>query len=655
MKKISLLLLACTAMLVQSCSKTEYAPKPNTLTIDPLSKTSGLNLDAVGDLGFFEFLTGSGQAATVANNSKAVGDTAVVGDYAGTSFQKWKITKVSADYFTLMNYGSGLYMQSYNYNGTQVLIQNTANSSDAQMWSLVPLGNKTYKAINKADGLAVTANGSGRVLLKPYTGASSQIWGYNQLNVTDGGNATYFYVSTLLQSNMVVQRDKPFDVWGRATPNFTVSVKVSWNPDVFTAVADNSGNWKLAVPASPVNTSPQTLTVSVNGQAPVTLNNLLLGDVWVCGGQSNMQMTVDSTNALYTGVNNFKAEIAAANYPLIRGVIIGSDAIEPTALDTLRFAPQWTVCSPATVGPYSATAYFFALKVMQATNVPIGLVMSNYGGTNVQEWTSNATIQSNPVWAAYYTQRASSAYYNAMIYPLHNLSIKGFIWYQGESNRDDTPLSNFTGLTSAMIGNWRAIFNDGQLPFYYTQVAPFARDFFSTTPWGGNPVLDDYAFFREAQTAIGAITPGTGQAITLDIGDVANIHPHNKRPVGARLGLLALKNTYGQNLQSVGPQYQSWTTSDNTATISFISGTATGLNTINNAPLNQYFFVAGTDHVFRQATAVISGEQMVVTAPAGTPLPILAVRYAFTDFPITNLQNSSGLPMEAFRTDNWTN
>jgi sialate O-acetylesterase len=293
--------------------------------------------------------------------------------------------------------------------------------------------------------------------------------------------------------------------------------------------------------------------------------------------------------------------------------------------------------------------------VFLSTNVPIGIVTSDYGGTFVQQWTSNAVIQSNPVWAAYYTSRSSSAYYNGMLYPLHNLSIKGFIWYQGESNRADTPPANYTNLTSEMVGNWRSIFNQGQLPFYYVQVAPYAQDYFSTNPWGGNPLSDDYAFFREAQTAIKTITPNTGQAITMDVGDIIRIHPRNKRPVGERLAYLALNNTYGQQVQSLGPQYLSWAATSNTATISFVDGTATGLNTVSNAPLNQFFFVAGTDHVFRQATAVISGEQMVVTAPAGTPLPILAVRYAFTDFPITNLQNSAGLPMEAFRTDDWTN
>jgi len=149
--------------------------------------------------------------------------------------------------------------------------------------------------------------------------------------------------------------------------------------------------------------------------------------------------------------------------------------------------------------------------------------------------------------------------------------------------------------------------------------------------------------------------PNTGMAITMDVGEPGNQHPHNKKPVGERLALLALNNTYGQPVQCYGPQYASYTTSGNKATINFKQGTANGLNTINNLPLKQYFFVAGTDHNFLQASAVISGSQIKLTAPANTPLPIQAIRYAFTVAPVTNLQNSAALPMEPFRTDNWDN
>jgi sialate O-acetylesterase len=241
-----------------------------------------------------------------------------------------------------------------------------------------------------------------------------------------------------------------------------------------------------------------------------------------------------------------------------------------------------------------------------------------------------------------------------MINPLSNLGITGFIWYQGENNRYNNPPSDYTKLNSALIQGWRNVFNQGTLPFYLVQMPPFAVDYFSTTPLGGNLVLDDYAKFREAQANVLSVT-NTGMAVTMDVGEPANQHPRNKKPVGERLALLALKNIYGQNVQCYGPKYSSFTVSGNRATISFAAGTAEGLNTINNATLNQYFFVAGADHVFSQASATISGNSIVVTAPAGFTLPIQAIRYAFTNAPVTNLQNSAGLPMEPFRTDNWGN
>jgi len=198
------------------------------------------------------------------------------------------------------------------------------------------------------------------------------------------------------------------------------------------------------------------------------------------------------------------------------------------------------------------------------------------------------------------------------------------------------------------------MFNQANLPFYYTQLTPFAQDYTTTTPPGGDTTLDNLGLFREAQANIRKSATGTGMAVTMDVGEVANHHPRNKKPVGERLALLALNNTYGQSVQSVGPQYASFSANQYTVTVNFVAGTANGLSTINNAPLAQHFFVAGTDQVFRWASAKIVGSTIVITAPAATPLPVQAVRYAFTAAPITNLQNSAGLPAEPFRTDSYS-
>ncbi|RYZ98498.1 MAG: sialate O-acetylesterase, partial [Sphingobacteriaceae bacterium] len=324
----------------------------------------------------------------------------------------------------------------------------------------------------------------------------------------------------------------------------------------------------------------------------------------------------------------------------------------------LKTTQPWIVCAPTkqSAGTISAVSYFFARKLHTTLNVPIGLVISAASGTNAEEWVSKETLQNDPKLAVYNNLNKNNAtqLYNGMISPLKNLPVKGFIWYQGENNRGDSPMSNYTNLNSALIKNWRELFNQGQLPFYYVQMTPFAASFFATSPWGDNPLANDYAFFREAQANIRAV-PGTGMAITLDCGELIKIHPRIKKPIGERLALLALKNDYNQNVVCIGPQYQSFSQSGSVVTVSFKAGTAEGLKRSNNSPLGQYFFVAGTDNKFRQGVATLSGNQVKITAPNGTPLPVQAVRYAFTNFPMDcNVTNSAGLPMEPFRSDNFT-
>jgi sialate O-acetylesterase len=451
---------------------------------------------------------------------------------------------------------------------------------------------------------------------------------------------------------MVVQRNKPFLVWGKAQPNLNISVNVSWNSNAFSGTADATGNWKVSIPAETATNTPQTITVKGGNTEPITLNNILIGDVWICSGQSNMVFEVDSIPP-FRGVTNYQQEIMAANYPDIRATTLQTD-LQQNPVDTLTYPANWVVCSPSTVGPISGVAYYFARKLNTDLNVPIGIIISAVDGTSCETWTSEASFQANPNLSAYDDINDASMLYNGMINPLINLSITGFTWYQGENNRHNNPVSDYTKLNSVLIQGWRSAFNQGTLPFYLVQMPPFAVDYYFTNPVGGDPTADDYAKFREAQANVLTVT-NTGMAVTMDVGEPANQHPQNKKAVGERLALLALKNIYGQNVLCYGPQYSSFSTSGNTATINFKAGTADGLNTINNAPLKQYFFVAGADQVFSQASAVINGNKIIVTAPANVILPIQAVRYAFTNAPVTNLQNAAALPMEPFRTDNWSN
>lgn len=456
-----------------------------------------------------------------------------------------------------------------------------------------------------------------------------------------------FIVSNVLQSNMVIQRDKPFVVWGLADVGRHVSVTVSWNSSTFGATADNDGIWKTTIPATGVNQAAQTIKCTSEGFDDVILNNILVGDVWICSGQSNMVMPVGLISP-FLGVLNYQDEIAAADYPNIRVLTVGTDYTD-NLLNTLTRPADWTVCSPQTAGAFSAVAYYFARKLNTSLNVPIGIIISAVNGTSCQQWTNTDAFKNNPDIKNYAVN--ATYLYNGMIHPLTNLSVKGFIWYQGENNEHDDP-AGYTKINSALINGWRGAFNQGVLPFYLVQMTPFAEDYHNTNPPGGNPLLDDYAKFREAQANILAV-PNTGMAVTMDVGEPANHHPRDKKPVGERLALLALKNTYNQNVICNGPRYDSFSTSNNRVIVNFLDGTADGLSTKDNKPLNQLFYVSGDDHVFRQSTATIQGNTIIITAPSATPLPIQAVRYAFTNAPVTNLQNAAGLPAEPFRTDNW--
>lgn len=459
-----------------------------------------------------------------------------------------------------------------------------------------------------------------------------------------------FSLGSPLQSNMVVQRDKPFVIWGNAAPNVKIAVNVSWNLTTFNTVADNAGNWTITLPASAANSSPQSIIAKPAGGEAITLTNILIGDVWICSGQSNMVMPVAPISP-FTGVLDYETEIAAANYPLIRTLTIHSDN-QAQPVTSFATPAAWTVCSPANAGSTGAVAYFFGRKIHTVLNVPVGIIISAYNGSYCQDWADAWAIAGDHVLQQLYGP-GSSGFYNGMINPLTRLAIKGFTWYQGENNQHDNP-ANYTRLNIALIEGWRAKFNDNTLPFYLVQLTPFAEDYNTTNPPGGDKTLNYLAKFREGQANVLSLA-GTGMAVTMDVGEENNHHPRNKKPVGERLAALALSNTYGLPVECYGPHYSSWLASGSTATIHFKPGTANGLTTAGGQPLKQFFFVAGTDNVFRQGKAVINGSDLIVTAPAGTPLPLQAVRYAFTNAPVTNLQNSAGLPAEPFRTDDWSN
>ncbi|RYD94818.1 MAG: hypothetical protein EOP54_16840, partial [Sphingobacteriales bacterium] len=362
---------------------------------------------------------------------------------------------------------------------------------------------------------------------------------------------TNFVVSNVLQSNMVLQRDKPANIWGTAKPGAAINVSVSWQTGVFNAITDNLGTWKAVIPASPANSTPQTIQINTAGKETITLDNILLGDVWICSGQSNMVMPLEpGSGGSFKGIVDYQKEIAAANYPLIRELTIKPNQ-QKSPLTMLDNSPVWNVCTPKVAGDISAVAYYFARKVQAEVNVPIGIIIAAMNGTKCEFYANKEAFNEDPeVKEVYGSNRDISVLYNGMLNPLINLSIKGFNWYQGESNWSDGPLQ-YAKLNAALIKGWRAKFNQGQLPFYFVQLAPFAKNH-NTEPGGGDLTLFDYAIFREGQENIPNLVPGTGMALTTDVGDILRIHPIEKRQVGERLALFALKNDYGKNVNPYG-------------------------------------------------------------------------------------------------------
>ncbi|RYZ92547.1 MAG: sialate O-acetylesterase, partial [Sphingobacteriaceae bacterium] len=260
-----------------------------------------------------------------------------------------------------------------------------------------------------------------------------------------------------------------------------------------------------------------------------------------------------------------------------------------------------------------------------------------------------STKTRTPLLTSYYSGHTNaSKLYNGMIYPIRNLSVKGFIWDQGEENRNDNPLSNYGWLSYALINNWRETFNQGTLPFYYVQMTPYSTDYFSTNPWGSSTKIT-FSLFREVQGAIRAV-PKTGMAVTADIDDLLRLHPRNKKLIGERLAMLALQNDYKAPINAVGPQFKNAVyNGGNKITLNFIN--ADGLNS-GGKPVNQWFYLANADKVFYKAVAVISGNTVVITIPSNMT-NVKTIRYAFVDVAIGNIKNGAGLAMEPFRTDTW--
>lgn len=458
-----------------------------------------------------------------------------------------------------------------------------------------------------------------------------------------------------LQSNMLVQQNKAFKVWGTATPGDKITILADWMANSVTVVANNDGGFLglINVPmAKKGDFTPHRILVQTQSER-VSLDNLLIGDLWFCSGQSNMQFSVKEMIGAEETIKN-------ANQPNIRLLNVG---LNFSATPIGNFSGKWQSADTASVKKFSAVGYTFGKKLYDELNIPIGLIFSGIGASGVQAYISQEELEKNTLLNETYLKPYLASpkskekidggfsfekvvrpflLYNAMINPFTNLSIKGFCWYQGEANHMER--ESYTTATQAMIKSWRSNFVQDDLPFYYVQIAPYFHE-------KEDDKLAYDAFFREAQAKVAELN-NTAMVSTMDVGEAKDLHPKNKKPIGLRLAAVALNRTYSNlNVVYRGPEFSYVSFEKGKAIVHFKEETlASGLNT-NDGAAPKFFYLAGEDKVFYPADAVINGNTIIVNSKK-VKKPV-AVRYAFFNYPITNLQNQAGFPVLPFRSDIW--
>jgi sialate O-acetylesterase len=440
-------------------------------------------------------------------------------------------------------------------------------------------------------------------------------------------------------------------IWGWAPPGEKLSVRFAGQTKSATAGAD--GRWEVRL--APLQASVRPAELVIAGSETSTLTNVLVGEVWFCSGQSNMEKPIGEQRG-QKPVFNADQELASGdNYPLIRLYRAMDHVATNTPQRNVR--GDWSVCSSNALEAkkFSAAAYFFGRDVFNAlSNVPIGLVESAWGGTRIEPWTPREGFAAVPSLAAlaHYEIPARKtaatnpvALFNGMVAPIAPFAIRGALWYQGESNCMGTEDGMaYADKMRALVSGWRKVWGQGDFPFFYVQIAPFRYFSDPKNVRVKNPAA--LPEFWEAQSAALAIK-NTGMIVTTDItDDVKDIHPRNKLDVGKRLALVALAKTYGRNVEFSGPMFRKTERRGDKIILSFDH--AAGLRAKEGQPLN-WFTLAGADGVFSTAAAEISGEQIIVSSP-DVKRPV-AVRFAWHELATPNLVNGVGLPCAPFRTD----
>ena len=458
----------------------------------------------------------------------------------------------------------------------------------------------------------------------------------------------------IICDNMVLQQQTDARLWGWAQPGKSVKITTSWNNETVSTKADKNGKWLAKVKTPKASYTP--LSITFDDGEPLTINNVLAGEVWVCAGQSNMEMPVKGFGMCPVKDYNHWV-IESANHTGVRSVKIPSE---------MRTEPQedaqceWRVCSPKTVGDFSATGYFFARLLHSALDIPIGLIEANKGGTRVESWLTKENLQrytNDPTDSATIARKWPTDYHRSLLWgngtfnPILNYTVKGILYYQGCSNVGD-PGDQYSERMKLLVQQWRSQFGLGEIPFYFVQIAPWAYDDGDVNGISG-------ALLREQQWKAAQIIPNSSLVCINDLVypyEFSQIHPAQKQPVGERLAYTALNRDYGfENVLYKSSSYKDMTIKNDTVYIHLQD------NYYADAPFEQMegFEVAGEDKVFHPAQARhfwqpgggYWDEAIMIVCPE-VKKPV-AVRYCFKNFQIGNVKNGANLPLFPFRTDNW--
>lgn len=459
--------------------------------------------------------------------------------------------------------------------------------------------------------------------------------------------AQEFQPGALFNDHMVLQQHARVPIWGWDSPETHISVTVSWDGRSYGATSDREGKWMVSV-ETPGAGGPYTFTIKGSGM--VTVSDVLIGEVWLASGQSNMSMPLKG----YYGqpIEGSNHAILDARNKTIRYINVPAmSAYKPRD----RFYASWVPASPSTAGDCSAVAWFFASFLQEHLgNIPIGIINASFGGSSVEAWMppqACTLFEDIPVPLASddtseWINNVPTVLYNGMIHPLAGFGIKGVLWYQGESNIFNVP--RYAPSVVAMVSAWRQEWDQGEFPFYFAQIAPYDyTDWnFFTPQW---PEIS--AYLREAQLKSEKMIPNSAMAVLLDLGEEHQIHPARKKEAGERLALLALAKTYGwTGFEYESPEYDSLEVQGDKAILHFTK-LSNGLTSYEK-PLS-LFEIAGENNVFVKAQATLDGDKGTVTVSSPLVSEPKAVRYAFKNFVHAELFGVGGLPVSSFRTDNW--